>query len=162
MVTLLTREFTVDAGLARAWEHLARIEQWPSWAPHIKRIELQPPGELGPQSTGVIHLAGGITSAFRMTEFNPPLKNSVGGLRNNSVGGLRNWKWAGPFLWITVHYDHWFDPLDDSHTRLTWTIAAEGLGASVLGPLFAALYRRSLERAIPLLIREMNANPASV
>jgi len=145
MVTLITREFTVEAGRAHAWEHLARIEQWPSWAPHIKRIEQRPPGQLGPQSTGVIYLAGGITSAFRMTEFNPP----------------RNWKWAGPFLWITVHYDHWFEALDDSHTRLTWTVAAEGLGASVLGPLFAALYRRNLERAIPLLICEMNAYQAS-
>jgi hypothetical protein len=89
----------------------------------------------------VIHLAGGITSTFRMTEFNPP----------------RNWKWAGPFLWVTVHYDHQFDALDDGRTKLTWTIAAEGPGSSVLGPLFAALYRRNLERAIPLLIREINA-----
>ena len=162
MTTLITREFTVDAGLERAWEHLARIEQWPSWAPHIKRIELQPPGELGPESTGVIHLAGGFTSAFHMTEFNPPRNNSVGGLRNESGGGLCNWKWAGPFLWATVHYDHQFDALDDGRTRLTWTIAAEGIGASVLGRLFAALYRRHLERAIPLLIHEMNTNPASV
>jgi len=60
MVTLLQREFTVGISLQRAWDHLARVEQWPSWAPHIKKIELQPPGELGPQSTGVIHLTNGM------------------------------------------------------------------------------------------------------
>ena len=64
MVTLLQREFTVAVPLQRAWDHLARVEQWPSWAAHIEKVELQPPGELGPQSTGVIHLANGMKSAF--------------------------------------------------------------------------------------------------
>jgi hypothetical protein len=64
MITLLQREFTVDVGLQRAWDHLARIEQWPNWARHIKQIELRPPGKLGPQSTGVIHLTNGIKSAW--------------------------------------------------------------------------------------------------
>jgi hypothetical protein len=144
MVTLLEREFTVDVGLERAWEHLAQVEKWPSWALHIKRIELLPPGELDCQSTGFIHLTNGMQPAFRVTEFNPP----------------RNWKWVGPFLWATVTYDHRFEALDDGRTRLTWTIGAEGFGASVLGRLFAAVYRRSLDRAVPLLIREMNAKSA--
>ena len=82
MVTLVQREFTVGIPLQRAWDHLARVEQWPSWAPHIKKIELQPPGELGPQSTGVIHLTNGMKPVFRVTEFNPP----------------RSWKWVGAFL----------------------------------------------------------------
>ena len=96
MVTLIQREFTVGIPLQRAWDHLARVKQWPSWAPHIKEIELHPPGELGPESTGVIHLSNGMKPAFRMTEFNPP----------------RNWKWVGPFLWATVIYDHQFEELD--------------------------------------------------
>jgi len=54
MVTLIERQFTVAAPLSRAWEHLACVEQWPSWATHIKRLELNPPGDLGPQSTGVL------------------------------------------------------------------------------------------------------------
>jgi len=145
MITLLQREFTVDVPLARAWDHLARIEEWPSWARHIKQIELRPPGELGPQSTGVIHLTNGIQSAFRMTEFNPP----------------RNWKWVGPILWGTVIYDHRFEALDAEHTRLIWTVEAEGFGVNVVGRLFAMIYRRNLEKAVPRLIREMNANPAS-
>jgi hypothetical protein len=146
MATLLQREFTVDVPLQRAWEHLARVEGWPSWAPHIKRIDLHPPGQLGPQSTGVIRLANGMKAAFRMTDFSPP----------------RNWKWVGRFLWLRVLYDHRFEPLDAGHTRLTWVVEAAGFGAGILGPVFARIYRGSLDRAIPLLIAEMNASSAGV
>ena len=139
MVTLIQREFTVGIPLQKAWEHLARVEQWPSWAAHIKRIDLEPPGQLGPQSTGVIHLVNGMRPVFQMTEFNPP----------------RSWKWVGAFLWLTVIYDHQFEQLDAEHTKLTWIVQATGFGASVLGRLFAKIYRRNLEKAIPLLIAEM-------
>jgi hypothetical protein len=146
MVTLIERQFTVAAPLPKAWEHLARVEQWPSWAPHIKRLELNPPGDLGPQSTGVLHLANGMKPAFRVTEFNPP----------------RNWIWLGRFLWLTMIYDHQFEELDAGHTKLTFIVQGTGFGASVLGPFFAKLYRGSLEKAIPLLIAEMNASSANV
>jgi len=121
------------------------VEQWPSWAAHIKRIDLEPPGQLGAQSTGVIHLVNGMKPVFRMTEFNPP----------------RNWKWVGAFLWLTVIYDHQFEQLDAEHTKLTWIVQATGFGASVLGRLFAKIYRGNLGKAIPLLIAEMNASSAS-
>jgi carbon monoxide dehydrogenase subunit G len=146
MVQLIEREFTVSVPLQAAWDHLAHIEQWPSWAPHIRRIALAPPGELGPQSTGVIHLTNGIKPVFQVTEFNPP----------------RNWKWVGQFLWLTVIYDHQFEAIDSKHTRLAWTVSAQGLAAGTIGRLFAMIYRRSLEKAIPRLIRQMNANPADV
>ena len=138
--------FRSDVPLLKAWEHLARVEQWPSWAPHIKRIELQPSSELGPESTGVIHLSNGMKAAFRMTEFNPS----------------RSWKWVGRFLWVNVIYDHQFEEVDAGHTKLIWIVAAEGFAASVLGPLFAKIYRGHLEKAIPLLIAEMNASSANV
>jgi hypothetical protein len=146
MVTLIRREFTVGVPPQRAWGHLARVEQWPSWAPHIKRIELHPPGEVGQRSTGVIHLTNGLKPAFRVTEFNPP----------------HNWKWVSAFLWLTVTYDHQFEPLGAEHTKLIWVVQAKGLGASILGRPFAWLYRSSLERAIPLLVAEMNASSAGV
>ena len=38
----------------------------------------------------------GVKPVFRVTEFDPP----------------RNWKWVGAFLWLTVIYDHQFEPLD--------------------------------------------------
>jgi hypothetical protein len=142
MITLLRREFTVELPLEKAWQHLARVEQWPSWARHIKQVELQPPGELGPESTGRMRLTNGLKPAWTVTEFNPH----------------RNWKWVGGFLWLTVHYDHRFEELNAIQTKLTWVVEAEGFGVSVLGRLFAKIYRKSLDRAIPLLIQEMNAS----
>ena len=71
MIELIRREFTVKLPPQRAWDHLARIEQWPSWAPHIKKIELHPPGEISQHSTGVIHLTNGMKPVFRMTEQTP-------------------------------------------------------------------------------------------
>ena len=142
----LRREFTVNLSVEKAWQHLARVEQWPSWAKHIDQVEVQPPGELGPQSTGRLHLTNGLKPVFRMTEFNPH----------------RNWKWVGGFLWLTVYYDHLFDELNPTQTRLTWVIEAKGLWASVLGRLFANIYSKSLDRAIPLLVEEMNASSVSL
>jgi uncharacterized membrane protein len=46
---LIEREFTVNVSLERAWQHLARLDQWPTWAHHIKRIEVHPQGDLGPR-----------------------------------------------------------------------------------------------------------------
>jgi len=141
MVTLIVREFTVDAPARAAWDHLARIELWPSWARHIKRIEVKPPGELGPQSQGVVYLTNGMKSTFRIVEFRPN----------------ENWKWVGRFLWLTVQYDHRFVPLSATQTKLVWIVAAEGFGALTFGRLFARVYRKNLERAIPLLVSEMTA-----
>lgn len=100
-----------------------------------------PAGELGPKSKGVIHLTNGVKSEFSMTEFNP----------------YRNWKWVGPFFWLTIYYDHVFAPLDPRRTKLIWIVEVKGFGASVLGRLFAKIYNRNLDKAIPLLISEINA-----
>ena len=139
MTALIRREFEVHASLEAAWDHLARVGDWPSWAGHIERIDLDPLGEITANSTGVIHLKFGPTSAFEMTEFNPH----------------RNWKWVGRFLWLTVHYDHHFERLSEHRTKLTWIVACEGFGASVIGRLFALIYNRNLNKAIPNLIAEM-------
>jgi hypothetical protein len=151
MIQLLRREFTVDLPIEQAWQHLARVEQWPSWAKHIKQVEVRPPGELGPDSTGRLHLYNpvksgwpGSSAVFRVSEFNP----------------YRNWKWVAGFLWLTCHYDHRFEELNPTQTKLTWVIEASGFGKSVIGRLFARIYRKSLDRAIPLLVEQMNASRA--
>jgi hypothetical protein len=140
MVRLIERKFTVPVTLADAWDFLGRVEQRPVWAKHIRRIEVHPPGELTPESSGCIVLRNGIKSTFRMREFNPG----------------RNWKWVGSFLWLTVHYDHRFDEEGGGHTCLTWTIDAEGLGAQGLGRLFAVIYSHNLNKAIPALQAEIS------
>lgn len=138
---LLRREFTVERPVEDAWRHLARVEKWPSWAKHIKQVEVQPPGELGPESTGRLLLANGLKPVFAMTEFNP----------------YRDWKWVGGFLWLTIYYDHRFEALTSTQTRLTFELEGKGFGVSLLGRLFAKIYSKSLDRAIPLLVQEMNA-----
>lgn len=74
----IRREFVVDAPLKRAWDHLARVEAWPSWAKHIRSVRIEPPGELSPSTMGVFQLANplrsgwpGIKARFAMTEFAP-------------------------------------------------------------------------------------------
>ena len=138
MTHLLRREFTVELPLEAAWEHLARVTDWPSWARHIKRIDMQS-GPLGPDSSGTICLSNGIKSTFSMTEFNPG----------------SNWKWVGGFLWMKVHYDHLFESVSPSQTRLIWTVDGEGFGVSVIGKLFARIYNKNLDQAVPRLIQEM-------
>ncbi|MCZ6671581.1 MAG: SRPBCC family protein [Verrucomicrobia bacterium] len=139
LVRLLERRFTAKVPLKKAWAHLERIEQWPSWARHIRRIDLRPSGPLGIHSEGAIQLTNGIRSTFRMEELN--------------VGS--NWKWVGPFLWITVHYDHRFKRTGPEESEISFVLDGEGFGAGVFGRLFAAIYARNLDRAIPNLIKEL-------
>jgi hypothetical protein len=139
VVRLLERRFRVHAPLDVAWRHLEQAERWPTWARHIRRIDLSPRGPLRAETAGTIVLTNGIRSTFRMEEMNPSA----------------NWKWAGPFLWITVHYDHRFEAVGAATTEISFVLDAEGLGVGVLGRLFAALYARNLDRAIPNLVREI-------
>jgi uncharacterized membrane protein len=141
MKVLMRREFVVDVPLERAWEHLARIEAWPSWAKHIKSVTVEPPGQFSPSTVGVFHLTNGMTARFAMTEIVP--KN--------------NWKWIGKFLWLTVHYDHRFEPINDARTKIEFIIEIKGFANLVLGKLFAAIYGKNLDRAIPNLVAEINA-----
>jgi hypothetical protein len=141
MRRLLERRFTAKVGAGAAWRHLEKVEAWPSWARHVEKVTLDPPGPLGPDSSGTIHLRGGPRSTFRMVELVPGT----------------SWRWVGPFLWLTVSYDHRFRAIDDGATELTFLVDAEGPGVGLLGPLFAIVYARNLDRAIPRLVRELEA-----
>ena len=135
---IVERTFEVRVSPDEAWRRLADVESWPSWAGHIKSVEVTPPGPVGPSSKGTLRLKGGMKSTFAMTEFVPP----------------HRWEWVGPFAWLKVRYDHAFAPAGDGRTRLTWTVDVIGPGAAVLGRVFAAVYRRNLERAIPNLVAQ--------
>ena len=84
-------------------------------------------------------LTNGIRSTFRMEELNRGV----------------NWKWAGPFLWITVHYDHQFAQTGPAASEIRFILDGEGVGVGLFGRLFAAIYARNLDRAIPNLIEEI-------
>lgn len=140
-MNLINRQFIVNVSLERAWQHLSQVQQWPSWARHIRQIELRPDGVLGSQSSGVIHLSNGMKSTFRMTEYNPG----------------HNWKWAGPFLWLTIEYDHRFESLNSNQTRLRFIVDGHGFAVGVFGRIFAKIYRRNLEKAIPRFVNEVES-----
>ena len=136
---LVRREFTVDLPVDAAWDHLAQVERWPSWAGHIKQVMLRPGGPLTDRSAGSFRLAGGARSTFRMEFYERPSR----------------WQWVGRFLTTRVHYDHRFEAVDPTRTRLTWTVTAEGPGSGSLGRVFGAIYARNLDRAIPRLQAEI-------
>lgn len=142
MIELVRRTFDVDATVPAAWTHLALVEAWPSWAKHITSVTLAPPGALTATSQGEFRLKGGIRSTFRVEDFDYP----------------RRWRWAGSFLTVRVHYDHLFDD-GPRGARLTWIVAADGLGAGTVGRVFAAIYARNLDRAIPNLQAQLRASP---
>jgi hypothetical protein len=145
MPTTLHRAFEVRAPCARAWEHLARPSEWPSWAKHIASVEMTPPGAITPTSAGVIRLSNGIRSRFAMTSIVP---------------GER-WTWEGGFLWMHVVYDHAFDAIAPDRTRIRFDVAVTGFGRATLGRLFRRIYAKNLDRAIPNLVAEMEGRPAS-
>ena len=89
----------------------------------------------------LFRLAGGARSTFRMEVFDPPTR----------------WQWVGRFLTVHVHYDHRFEAVDPEHTKLIWTVEAQGFGARTLGRIFAAVYDRNLARVILRLQLEMRS-----
>lgn len=131
---LLRRDFMVDAPIDEAWRTLANVASWPTWAPHIRRVVVSPPGAIGPESSGRLHFRPVGSSQFRVTSF------------TEGIG----WDWVGRVLGLTIRYDHRFVS-DGARTRLTWTVAEEGDRRSVVGRLYASFYGRLVDRAIPRL-----------
>lgn len=141
MKTLIKREFIVNATMTATFDHLAQVEKWPSWAKHIRRVELDPPGPVTAVTQGTLYLTNGVKTQFQLTRFDPP----------------HAWEWLGKFLWMTIAYDHRFTAVSHSQTQISFIVKAEGFGLSTIGRLFAAAYNANLNRAIPNLIAEYDA-----
>ena len=136
---MLERCFRVGVSSERAWQHLERVEAWPSWASHITRVELTPPGALTAASAGHIELKNGMRSTFVMERLEPP----------------HRWMWQGAFLWMTIHYDHQFHAVGDGACEIVFIFDGQGFGVATLGRLFTRIYARNLDRAIPQLQAEL-------
>jgi hypothetical protein len=67
----------------------------------------------------------------------------------------QSWRWSGPFLWLTVRYDHRFEAVGDGEVEIRFAVDGEGAGIAVFGRLFAIVYARDLDKAIPRLVREL-------
>jgi hypothetical protein len=146
MKRIVDKAFIVRVPLPLAWNHLAEIEKWPSWAKHIRSVVKSPPGPLCLATQGTLRLSNGVKTAFRMTEFEP----------------LKHWKWVGKFLGATIFYDHIFTvsetPTENpGGTTIRFVVDAEGWSLPLVGGIFARIYRKNRDRAVPLLIREIEA-----
>jgi hypothetical protein len=86
-----------------------------------------------------LRLANGVRTTFRMIEFEPP----------------RHWKWAGSFLGSEILYDHMFSEDKPNQTTIRFTVDAGSGPAVFIRGIFGWIYRKNLERAVPLLIQEI-------
>jgi hypothetical protein len=135
MKRLLERTFGVEGVAERAWAELVAAEQWPRWARHLRSVQVTPPGLIGPGASATLKLTNHTTATVRVTEFQDG----------------RRFRWEGSFLWLVLGYDHLVTTDDTGRVTITFTVDAAGLGVNTIGPLFAGIYARSLDRAIPRL-----------
>lgn len=135
MKRLLERSFVVEAAAERAWAELLAAEQWPRWAQHLRSVQVTPPGPVGPASSATLKLTNHTRATVRVTEFEDE----------------RRFRWEGSFLWLGLGYDHLVTTDDTGRASITFTVDAAGPGVNTIGPLFASIYARKLDRAIPRL-----------
>jgi Polyketide cyclase / dehydrase and lipid transport len=135
MKRLLERAFVVEAAAERAWAELVAAERWPRWARHLRSVQVTPPGPVGPGSSATLKLTNRTTATVRVTEFRDG----------------RRFRWEGSFLWLGLGYDHVVTTDKTGWVTITFTVDAAGPGVKVLGPLFAGIYARNLDHAIPRL-----------
>jgi len=135
MKPLLERTFVVEAAAERAWAELLAAEQWPRWAHHLRSVQVTPPGPVGPDSSATLRLKNHTKASMRVTEFEDG----------------RRFRWEGSFLWLGLGYDHLVTSNETGRVHITFTVEGAGVGINTIGPLFASIYARNLDRAIPRL-----------
>jgi hypothetical protein len=136
---IVDKSFSVRAPLEVAWNHIAEVEKWPSWAKHIRSAAKSPPGPLSRDTRAALRLANGVRTTFQMIEFDPP----------------RHWKWAGSFLGSQILYDHIFSQDEPGKTTVRFTVDVSGGPSAFFRGIFGRMYRKNLERAVPLLVQEI-------
>ena len=139
MRLLVHRQFEIARPKSEVWSRLARPASWPSWAKHIKSVDVEPPGLLASSSSGVVRHRNGVRSRFVVSTF---------------TEGER-WLWAGKFLWLRVEYDHVLEAVTPDRTRVTFDVAVGGFGVGSIGRFFAWIYSGNLDKAIPNLVAEI-------
>jgi hypothetical protein len=63
----------------------------------------------------------------------------------------RRFRWEGSFPWMGLGYDHLVTTNDTGLVSITFTVEGAGVGVNTIGHLFASIYARNLDRAIPRL-----------
>jgi len=140
---LVERSFMVPVPTANAWSALADVAGWPSWAPHIMEARVSPPGPVQAATAGTFRFRPVGRSRFVMTEFDPP----------------RSWTWTGRAMGVTIDYQHRFETVSPQTTRLVWVVRSRRR-AGVRARLFALVYARLIDRAIPRFVASVSPPPA--
>ena len=131
----------VDRPSSAAWKHLARLEDWPSWADHIRRMEPTPPGDLTASTQVLLHMSAGPRNNMIVTEYDPP----------------NRWVWEGRSFGVTTLFEHKFEEIDQNRTRIWFLASMSGPLALLVGPIFGRMMHRYLSRALPKLKSQMEA-----
>jgi hypothetical protein len=140
------RSFDVAVPLEEAWRCLAEVGGWPEWAPHIRLVAVSPSGSLGPSSTGVLRVRR-LGRSLRMGQGEEPRAT----LRMSAWEPPEHWDWARGLPWVRIEYDHRFEASGDETTAMTWVVRLDGPLAWLVRPVFAWIYGRNVDRAIPRL-----------
>lgn len=144
MREVLREEVTVDRPDTVAWDHLAALEKWPTWAGHIRRMDPSPPGNLTDSTSVVLHMSNGVRTTMTVTEYEPP----------------RRWVWEGRSFGTLIRFEHRFEPLEDGRTRIWFLAWMGGPLATPGGWWFGRMMRRYFKSAFPKLKAEIEARAA--
>jgi hypothetical protein len=139
---VVREEVVVDRPAWDVWGHLAKLEQWPSWAAHIRRMDPTPPGELAAETRVVLHMRAGPRASMTVTEFDAP----------------RRWVWEGRSLGVTTRFEHRLDEVAESRTRVWFLAWMSGPLSLPAGWAFGTMMHRYLLRALPKLKDEIEAS----
>lgn len=141
MREVVREQVVVERAAAEAWKHLARLEKWPSWAGHIKRMDPTPPGELTAQTKVKLQMRAGPSSTMVVTDYDPPW----------------SWVWEGRSMGVTTRFEHRFEELDGGSTRIWFLARVSGPLAGPGGWMFGRTMKRALGIALPKLKAEIEA-----
>lgn len=139
MREVLREEITVDRPDTVAWDHMAQLEQWPTWGHHIRRMTPSPPGPLSDSTSVLLHMRNGARTTMVVTEFEPP----------------RRWVWEGRSFMTVTRFEHRFEPVGEGRTRILFLAWMGGPMARPVGWMFGRMMRRYLARGLPKLKAEI-------
>ncbi len=132
-------QVVVERSPSAAWDHMARLEAWPSWAGHIRAMDPEPPGELTESTAVVLDMRAGPKVRMVVTEYDPP----------------HSWVWEGHSFGTTTRFEHRFEQVADERTRIWFLAWMDGPMAGLAAWAFGKVMHRNLSVALPRLKSEM-------
>lgn len=141
-VTAFRREIVVNVPPQVAWDYFSRPKQWVSWlGESASPTEVGPSDEIQPDTFAKFG-----AFEFRMTTFAP----------------YEHWMWSGKAGWMTIDYDHRFEPINGRQTRMVFHQTVSGFGNSVMATLIGAgTAMAGHQAALQKLADEINRLPAA-